>query len=101
MKNFILQRILNILIAFDQLVYTVVTLGYGMPDETLSAAAWRTEQLDRFGGKLFRPLIDMLFWFDPEHCKGAHESELLRAYLRSRVNQPAALVVNPVVVQPK
>ena len=38
------QRLLNILIALDQLAYVLVTLGAGHPDETLSAAAWRTEQ---------------------------------------------------------
>ena len=38
------QRILNLLIAIDQLAYVLLTLGAGHPDETLSAAAWRTEQ---------------------------------------------------------
>ena len=31
------QRLLNILIALDQLIYALVTLGYGSPLETLSA----------------------------------------------------------------
>lgn len=38
-----MQQILNILVAFDQLAYTIVTLGYGMPDETLSSAAYRVD----------------------------------------------------------
>ncbi|MEP6587125.1 MAG: hypothetical protein ABJA84_00005, partial [Polaromonas sp.] len=59
-------RILNIAIALDQLIYVLVTLGYGMPDETLSGAAWRTEQAGRLGGRICRPVIDWLFWFDPE-----------------------------------
>ncbi|OYW74843.1 MAG: hypothetical protein B7Z26_11245, partial [Asticcacaulis sp. 32-58-5] len=37
------------------------TLGAGDPDETMSAAAWRTEQKGRLLGRLFRPLIDRLF----------------------------------------
>lgn len=68
-------RILNIAIALDQLIYVLVTLGYGMPDETLSGAAWRTEQAGRLGGRICRPVIDWLFWFDPEHCRRQHEYE--------------------------
>lgn len=41
------QRLLNLLIALDQLAYVLLTLGAGHPDETLSAAAWRTEQAGR------------------------------------------------------
>ena len=52
------QRMLNLLIAFDQLAYVLVTLGAGSPDETLSAAAWRTEHEGRILGRIFRPLID-------------------------------------------
>lgn len=35
------KRLLNVLIALDQLAYVLLTLGRGSPDETLSAAAWR------------------------------------------------------------
>ena len=52
------QRLLHIAIAIDQLIYVLVTLGAGHPDETLSAAAWRTEQKGRWLGRIFRPLID-------------------------------------------
>ena len=38
------QRLLNLLIAVDQLLWVVFTLGKGHPDETISAAAWRMEQ---------------------------------------------------------
>ncbi|MEP6587518.1 MAG: hypothetical protein ABJA84_02015 [Polaromonas sp.] len=69
------RRILNIVVAFDQLVYVVVTLGHGDPDETLSGAAWRTEQAGRLGGRIFRPIIDTLLWFDPDHCRTSHEGE--------------------------
>jgi hypothetical protein len=73
------QRALNLLIAIDQLIYVVITFGRGHPDETMSAAAWRLEQKGRWQGKLFRPLIDKLFWFDPDHCRTSYESELIRA----------------------
>ncbi len=70
------QRILNILIALDQLAYVLLTLGAGHPDETLSAAAWRTEQAGKLGGRIFRPLIDLLFRpFEREHCRNAYEAE--------------------------
>jgi len=73
------QRILNLLIAIDQLVYVIITLGGGCPDETMSSAAWRLEQKGKIQGKIFRPLIDWLFWFDPDHCKTSYESEVQRA----------------------
>ena len=70
------QRMLNLLIALDQLAYVLVTLGAGSPDETLSAAAWRTEQEGRILGRIFRPLIDMIFWpIERNHCRTAFESE--------------------------
>jgi hypothetical protein len=73
------QRILNVLIAIDQLVYVLITLGNGNPDETMSAAAWRLEQAGKQQGKILRPVIDWLFWFDPQHCFNSYQSELLHA----------------------
>ena len=72
------RRVLNVLIALDQLLYVLITLGNGHPDETMSAAAWRLEQKGHWAGKAFRPLIDWLFWFDPEHCKQAYYAEVHR-----------------------
>ena len=72
------QRILNFLIAIDQLAYVLLTLGAGHPDETLSAAAWRTEQSGKLGGRIFRPVIDMIFWpIERDHCRRAYEAERL------------------------
>ena len=70
------QRLLHIAIALDQLAYVLLTLGAGSPDETLSAAAWRTEQAGKLGGRTFRPLIDLLFRpFEREHCRRAYLAE--------------------------
>lgn len=70
------QRLLNTAIAIDQLMYVLLTLGAGSPDETLSAAAWRTEQSGKLGGRIFRPLIDLLFLLlEREHCRKAYEAE--------------------------
>ena len=72
------QRLLNTAIAIDQLMYVLLTLGAGSPDETLSAAAWRTEQSGKLGGRIFRPLIDLVFLLlEREHCRNAYESERL------------------------
>ena len=75
------RRILNLLIAIDQLAWVALTLGNGLPDETISAALWRTEQQGKVFGRFFRPLIDTLFWFDPDHCKSAYNSELRKLQL--------------------
>lgn len=75
------QRMLNISIAFDQLAYVLLTLGSGSPDETLSAAAWRSEGNGKLLGRIFRPIIDALFWFDPKHCQTSFESEINRMHL--------------------
>ena len=74
------QRLLHILIAIDQLLYVLITLGRGTPDETMSAAAWRLEQKGHRMGKIMRPFIDWLFSFDPDHCKKAFEYEANRSY---------------------
>ena len=76
------QRLLHIGIAVDQLLYVLLTLGAGSPDETLSAAAWRTERDGKWLGRVFRPLIDALFLpFEREHCLRAFESEKLGRHL--------------------
>lgn len=70
------QRLLNVAVALDQLAYVLLTLGAGHPDETLSAAAWRTEKKGRLLGQIFRPVIDLLFLpFERDHCYRAYISE--------------------------
>ena len=66
---------LRLALAIDQLLN--VLLCNGEPDETMSSAAWRMERDGRFWGFL-RPVIDTLFWFQPEHCRLSYEAELLR-----------------------
>lgn len=72
------DRIQNILIALDQFIYVLITLGVGKPDETMSAAAWRLEARGQWFGKLARPAIDTLFFWDKEHCFNAMLSEINR-----------------------
>ena len=44
---------------------------------TSARACYRMERDGRFWG-FMRPVIDTLFWFQPNHCSKAYESELLR-----------------------
>lgn len=75
------RRVLNLLIALDQFLYVLATAGHGSPDETLSAASWRWEIAGKWQGKILRPLIDTLLWFDPEHCWNSYQSEVLKRHL--------------------
>lgn len=76
------RRILNLLIAFDQFVWVLLTLGNGSPDETISAASWRMEQQGKWAGRVLRPLIDGLFWlFERDHCHQAYLSEFRKLQL--------------------
>ena len=74
------KYILQNLIAVDQLLNTIL---YGSADETLSARAWRAEQKGRVFGKIFRPLIDTLLFFDKDHCYNSYLSEFNRRQLPS------------------
>lgn len=71
------QRILNLLIALDQFIFCILTLGRSNPDETMSSAAWRMERDGKFFG-FFRPLIDAIFYIDPQHCKSSYDNEMKR-----------------------
>lgn len=76
------RRLLNVLIAVDQLLWVLATLGNGMPDETISAAAWRMERQGKLAGRILRPLIDLLFRpLEREHCRLSYESEVRGAQL--------------------
>jgi hypothetical protein len=56
----------------------VLTLGKGMPDETISAAVYRMEQQGKLAGRVLRPLIDLLFWpIERDHCRSSFDSERL------------------------
>lgn len=70
-----IRYILNFLIGIDQLANAILN---GDPDETLSARAWRTEQDGKIFGRIFRPLIDILLFFDPNHCYTSYVAEVNR-----------------------
>jgi hypothetical protein len=67
----------RLLVAIDQLAWVVLTLGNGMPDETISAAACRMERQGKLAGRVLRPLIDLMFWpIERDHCRLSFESEV-------------------------
>ena len=69
----------NLLIGLDQLINTLVWIkgdGFGWPDETLSARAWRLREQSNAWKR-----IDALMFFDPDHCRTSYESELERKQL--------------------
>lgn len=74
MKTYLLYNA----IAVDQMFNTL--LG-GSPDETLSSRAYRTEQQGKLFGRFFRPVIDLLFFFDPLHCYSSYLAEATRRQL--------------------
>lgn len=83
------QRLLNVLIAIDQLAWVILTLGKGSPDETISAAAWRMEQQGKLSGRILRPVIDALFRpLERDHCRESFESEQRRAHLPAAYREP-------------
>ena len=67
--------LLNLAIAIDQLFNVLL---FGSPDETLSSRAYRTDRDGRVFGKVFRPCIDTLIFWQPRHCYEAYLSEIRR-----------------------
>lgn len=67
-----MSKLLDALIWLDVQVFRLLTLGNCRPGETISAAAWSLYLDDKWQGKLFVPLIDLLFrpWMT-EHCRKA------------------------------
>lgn len=68
-----MNRIVNILLAFDCFAFALLTLGKSYPSESFSSAAYRAERMGMFYGKA-RPVIDWLFSLlgQKDHCKVAY-----------------------------
>lgn len=71
------MKILQILIAFDQLINTI--LG-GMADETISSRAHRN-RYKNWRWRFMRRLIDGLFFWQKDHCHQSYLAELDRKQL--------------------
>ena len=75
------QYFINILIAFDQFINV---LFLGQPDETISSRAWRCKDVSSFW-KVVRRFIDLLFFFQKEHCHKAYLVELERKQITTTI----------------
>lgn len=65
----------RVLLGLNQFACTL--LG-GWPDEALSSYVWRLEARGKLAGRLFRPIIDSLFFWEDRHCYHAMLSERRR-----------------------
>jgi hypothetical protein len=63
-------------IALDQL-FNAIAGGYA--DETLSARSWRLQSTKPF--YYLRPVVDILFFWDKNHCFESYQSEFERKQL--------------------
>lgn len=70
-----MKYLLNLAIAIDQLANAILD---GDADETLSARAYRMQQRKQPFWGWTAPAIDLLFFWQKEHCKQAYETELKR-----------------------
>lgn len=64
-----------LLVAFDQLINALLL---GSPDETLSSRAYRADRDGKVFGRIFRPAIDTIFFWQTRHCYGAYVAEVQR-----------------------
>jgi hypothetical protein len=67
--------LLNIAIALDQLLNALLFSG---PDETLSSRAYRADRDGKLFGRIFRPVIDCLFFWQDGHCYQSYLAEVQR-----------------------
>ena len=72
------EYLFQVLLSLDQLFNTI--LG-GMADESLSSRAWRMENKNKKIGKILRPVIDGIIFWDEDHCYNSFISEVKRRQL--------------------
>jgi len=65
-----MARLMKIGDALSQLANVVFLDGH--PNESLSGRAWRTKST-------WYKFIDLLLWFDPNHCEISHMNDVLYA----------------------
>lgn len=90
------HNLVQLFIAVDQVANVLCTLltSPAWSDETLSSRAWRAERKGRVMGRIWRPLIDVLFlWqrIDPPatgHCHQAYIRERDRIGLPPEMREP-------------
>jgi hypothetical protein len=68
----------SILIALTQLLNTL--LG-GYPDESTSSRLWRLHLKGEPHGTVLAALVDVVFFWQDDHCRKAYEAERTRYHL--------------------
>ena len=71
---------MQVLIAIDQLLNAIL---FGYADETLSSRAYRADRDGKVFGKVFRPVIDTIFFWQDRHCYQSYLAEVQRRQLSS------------------
>lgn len=66
---------MQVLIALDQLLNALL---FGFADETLSSRCYRADRDGKVFGRMFRPVIDTLFFWQERHCHQAYLEEVNR-----------------------
>ena len=64
--------LLRVMVQLDVLLMALMN---GKRNETISSACWSLEQDGKLLGRIFRPLIDLIFFFDPHHCAASWLNE--------------------------
>jgi hypothetical protein len=70
-----MKWVTDIFIALDQLANALLL---GAPDETLSSRAYRADRDKKIFGRVFRPMIDLLFFWEYKHCYQSYLAEVSR-----------------------
>jgi len=68
------KYLVNIFIGVDQLITAI--LG-GWPDETISSYVYRLEKQKKLFGRIMRPTIDTIFFWQKNHCEQSMIAERL------------------------
>ena len=67
-----MNRLLILLYLLDSFVLGLITLGNCRIGETISSVAYITETDGKRIGKIMRPFIDKIMWFNKDHCHQAY-----------------------------
>ena len=70
--------LISVFVAIDQLLNALL---FGYADETLSSRAYRADRDGKVFGRIFRPFIDTLFFWQPRHCFQSYLAEVSRKQL--------------------
>ena len=75
MQSPTLAYLLNVAIAVDQMANALLA---GSPDESLSSRCYRADRDNKWFGRIFRPVIDTIFFWQDRHCYQSYLAEVQR-----------------------